>query len=153
MHAVEVSFESIDVSGPQAAERSEPGIQLPKRFWCKAVETALGIHGRLHETGVAQDPEVLGNGGLRHSELAFDLSDGLLRRDEEAQDGAAIGFGDDFEDGFHTLDILQCAYTCQGIYEKYKNRVLAPAKSRCAKSNIVAVQSTILTPSASSPLK
>ena len=51
--------EGIEVSGPEPAKRSQPGIHFLKWFWLQAVETALGIHGGLHETGLAQHPQVL----------------------------------------------------------------------------------------------
>src|SRR5258706_192403 len=57
--AVEVAFESIHVIGPEPAERSQPGIQLLKWFRFQPVETALCVHRRFHETGVAQHSQVL----------------------------------------------------------------------------------------------
>jgi hypothetical protein len=54
IHAVEVAFESIHVIGPEPTEPSQPGIQLLKRFWFQPVETALCVHGGLHETGFAR---------------------------------------------------------------------------------------------------
>jgi hypothetical protein len=74
IHAVEVAFESIEVSGPEAAELSEPGVHLLKWFRFQPVETALCVHGGLDEAGVAQDSQVLGDGRLRHMKLTLDLS-------------------------------------------------------------------------------
>ena len=74
IHAVEVAFESIDVSGPEPAERSQPGIQLLKWFGFQPVETALCVHRGFHETGLAQHSQVLGHGRLRHTKLTLDLS-------------------------------------------------------------------------------
>ena len=59
MHAVEVAFESIYVSGPEPPERSQPGIHLLKRFRFQPVETALCVHPGFHETGLAQHAQVL----------------------------------------------------------------------------------------------
>ena len=59
IHAVEVAFESIYVSGPEQTERSQPGIQLLKGFRFQPVETALCVHRGFHETGLAQHSEVL----------------------------------------------------------------------------------------------
>ncbi len=74
MHAVEVAFESIDVSGPEPAELRQPVIQLLKGSRFQPVETALCVHRGLHETGVAQDAQVLGYGWLRHTKLPLNLS-------------------------------------------------------------------------------
>jgi len=78
LHAIEMSFESIYVGGPEAAELSQPGIQLLKRFGVQPVETALRVDRGFHETGLAQHSKVLGNGRLRHTKLALDLADRLF---------------------------------------------------------------------------
>ncbi len=96
-----MAFESIDVSGPEAAELSQPGIQFLKWFRFQAVETALCVHRGFHETGVAQHSQVLGHGRLRHTKLTLDLSHRLLGRDQKAQYRAAVRLGNNFEYGFH----------------------------------------------------
>lgn len=78
MHSVEVAFKSIYVSGPEAAEGSQPGIDLLKGSRPQTVETALGVHGGFDESGVAQHAQVLGDGRLRHTKLTLDLSHRLL---------------------------------------------------------------------------
>jgi len=59
IHAVEVAFESIYVSGPEPAELSEPRIDLLKRFRFQPVETALCVHRGFDEAGLAQHSQVL----------------------------------------------------------------------------------------------
>jgi len=54
-----LAFESIDVSGPEPAKRSQPGIHLLKWFRLQPVETALCVHGGFHETGLAEHSQVL----------------------------------------------------------------------------------------------
>jgi hypothetical protein len=56
---VEVAFESIYVSGPELAERSQPGIHLLKSFRFQSVETALRVHCGFYETGLSQHSQVL----------------------------------------------------------------------------------------------
>ena len=58
-HSVEVTFESIQVSGPKLAERSQPGIHFLKRFRFQPVETTLGIHRGFDESGFSQHSQVL----------------------------------------------------------------------------------------------
>ncbi|HTF24290.1 MAG TPA: type II toxin-antitoxin system ParD family antitoxin [Candidatus Limnocylindria bacterium] len=48
--------------------------------------------------------------------MTLDLSNRLLRRDQEAQYRAAVRLRNDFEHRFHALRILHRAYTCQGIF-------------------------------------
>ncbi len=97
MLAIEVAFESIDVSRPEPAERSQPRIYFAKRLWLQSIEPALCVHRGFHESGVAQDSQVFGHGWLRDTKLALDLSHRLLRRDQESQDGATVRLSDDFE--------------------------------------------------------
>jgi hypothetical protein len=78
IHAVEVAFESIYVSGPEPTERSQPGIHLLKWFRFQSVETALRVHRGFHETGLAQHSQMLGHGRLRHTKPPLDLSNRLL---------------------------------------------------------------------------
>jgi hypothetical protein len=59
IHAVEVAFEGIHVSGPEPAEWRQPGIDLLKWFRFQPVEAALCVHRGLHETGLAQHSQVL----------------------------------------------------------------------------------------------
>jgi hypothetical protein len=59
MHAVEVAFESIDVSGPEAAELSQPVIDLLKWPGFQPVEAALRVHRGFYETGISQHSQVL----------------------------------------------------------------------------------------------
>ena len=115
MHAIEVAFESIHVGVPEAAELGQPGVHLLEALGLKAVEAALRVDGGFDEAGLAQDAEVFGNGGLGHAEAALDVADRVFGGGEQAEDGAAIGLGDDFEGGFHTLYIPICVYSRQGI--------------------------------------
>jgi hypothetical protein len=59
IHAVEVAFESIYVSGPEPPERSQPGIDFLKRRWLQPIEAALCVHRGFHETGLSQHSQML----------------------------------------------------------------------------------------------
>jgi hypothetical protein len=59
IHAIEVAFESVYVSGPEPTEPSQPGIHLLKWFRFQPVETALRVHRGFHETGLTQHSQVL----------------------------------------------------------------------------------------------
>jgi hypothetical protein len=72
-----VAFESIYVSGPEPAERSQPGIHLLKWFQFQPVETALSVHRGFYETGLSQHPQVLGHGRLGYTKLTLDLPNRL----------------------------------------------------------------------------
>ena len=71
-------FERIQVSRPEPPELSEPGVQLLKRLGVQSIETTLCVHRSLHETGLAQDAQMLRYGRLRHLELPLDFSHRLF---------------------------------------------------------------------------
>ena len=101
-----MALESIYVSGPESAERLQPGVDLLQRFRFQPVETALGVHRGFHETGVSQHSQVLRYGRLRHFKLTLDLPHRLLRGDEEAQYCPAVRLGYDLENRLHSFYIL-----------------------------------------------
>ena len=59
IHPIKVAFESIYVSGPEAAELGQPGIYLLKWFGSQPVKAALCVHRGFHKTGLAQHAQVL----------------------------------------------------------------------------------------------
>jgi hypothetical protein len=70
---VEVTLERVDVHGPEPAERSEPSVELPERLRSKAINPALGIHGAFNKSRITKYSQVLGDRGLRHSQLRFNI--------------------------------------------------------------------------------
>src|SRR5579872_604600 len=106
-----MALECVQVRRPEAAEGLDPGVQLLKRLRPEAIQPALRVHGRLHETGLSQHPQMLRDGRLRHAELALDLADRTMRREQEAQNGAAVWLGNDFKNRFHVF-----LYTSKGIF-------------------------------------
>ena len=74
-----MAFESIHVSRPEPAEGGQPGIDLLEWFGFQPIEAALRVHGGFHETGVAEDPQVLRYHRLRHTKLTLDFPNRLLR--------------------------------------------------------------------------
>ena len=65
MHAIEVTLERIDAQRPEAAEWSEPGVDLHERFRPNPVKPPLCIDTGLDKTSISQDPQVFGHGRLR----------------------------------------------------------------------------------------
>ena len=59
MHAIEMAFERIHVSGPEAPKRRKPGVQFLKRFGPEPIETPLCIHCGFDKAGFAQHAQVL----------------------------------------------------------------------------------------------
>jgi len=70
-----VTFESVDVGGPQAPEGRQPFIDLHERLGPDPVEAPLRVHARLHEASISKHLEVFGDRRLRHPQLLLDLAD------------------------------------------------------------------------------
>jgi hypothetical protein len=59
IHAIEVAFKSVYMSGPEPTEGSKPSIHILKWFRFQPVETALCVHRGFYETGLSQHSQVL----------------------------------------------------------------------------------------------
>src|SRR5579871_3950115 len=112
-----MAFDIVDVHRPEATELFEPGVEFLEGSGLQSIEATLRVDSGFDEAGFAKDAQMLGDGRLRHAELTLDLSDGLLGRGEEAEDGAAVRLGDDLEGVVHGPNIPLYVYTCQGIFE------------------------------------
>ncbi len=110
-----MSFQCIHMPRPEPPELSQPGIHLLKRFGLQPVEPPLRIHRGFHETSLPQHPQVLGNGRLRHPKAPLDLPNGLFSGNQQAQYRPPVRLCNDFEDGFHSRNIRNKVYTCQGM--------------------------------------
>src|SRR5678816_2366135 len=108
-HAVEVAFERVDVSVPEATERGKPGVDFRERLRSDSIDAALSVDSRLHKAGITQHSEVFGDRGLWHVKFSLYLADGSLRGSEEVQNGATVWFRDDAEGRFH-VDIYLLTY-------------------------------------------
>jgi hypothetical protein len=106
IHPIEVAFESIQMSRPEAAKLSQPGIQFLKGLRLEPVQAALCVYCRFHKTRVAENAQMLRHGGLRHMKLALDLAYRLLGQGQQTQYCAAVRLGNDLESGFHSSYIL-----------------------------------------------
>jgi hypothetical protein len=97
--ARDLGFEGVELLLPEGAKLIEPLRRFHQRAWVDGVEAALGVDADGGEAGIAQDSEVLGDGGLGDAELAVDdVADGaggLLAADEELEDAPADGVAQD----------------------------------------------------------
>ena len=129
MHAVEVAFERIHVSGPEPAERSEPGLDFLKWFRPQPVE-----HGAVRPRWIRRNPPRAARAGASTRlavacELTLDLAHRLFGRDEQAQYRAAVRLGDDVEHRFHSTYILIREYACQGTYGSARKQLRSSPNS------------------------
>src|SRR3954463_8836941 len=65
----QVGLEAVEAATPHLPVRLEPGVQLDQRFWPQAIEPTLPVDAHLDQTGVAQDPQMLGHQRLAAAEL------------------------------------------------------------------------------------
>src|SRR5689334_8887144 len=86
-----MTFERIEVTGPELAKLIQPVIHLSEGFRFEPIQTALCVHGCLHETGLPQHAQVLRDGRLRHPKLTLDLAHRLFRRDQRLRIARRFG--------------------------------------------------------------
>src|SRR5688500_7174226 len=114
-HFLQVTLESVYASGPEPSELIEPVVHLEQGFRLESIESALRVHGGLHETSLPQHPQVFRHTWLRHAKSVLDLSNRAFSGYQQAQDRPAVWLGNDVECGFHGEYIHEGVYTCQGI--------------------------------------
>lgn len=111
-----MTFKGVEVVGPQAAVRFEPLVERLQRTGLDAVDAVLGGSTARDETGITQDPQVLGHRGLADPEGVDQLPDAALRRSEPVEDLPPGRFGDDGEGvRSHSSNMPLPAYVCQGM--------------------------------------
>ena len=90
---------------PEAAEVVEPGVDFAQGGGVEGVDAAGAVDADVGEARVAEDFEVLGDGGLADAELALDERDdlpgGVLAAGEKLEDAAADGIAEDVEGVHH----------------------------------------------------
>ena len=100
-----MSLEGIDARGPELAKWRQPGVDLPQSLRFQPVQPALGVHTGFNESGLAQDPQVLGHGRLGHAQSALDLTNRLFGGNKEAENRPPVRLRNDLEDRRHPSDI------------------------------------------------
>ena len=98
MHAVEMAFESAQVSGPEPAELCQPGVELLKGLWSKRVHPLRSIGTDLDEPRFVQDPEMPRDAGLTDVNGLYDVVHSHLAISKRLDDPTARGVGQGLED-------------------------------------------------------
>jgi hypothetical protein len=93
-------FEVSQAGAPEAAILLDPGVDGAERFGVELVDAVPTFAMFSHEVGVAEQAEVLGDGGAGDREGFGNLSGGLAAAAEEVEDGAAGGIGKGLKGGF-----------------------------------------------------
>ena len=99
-------FEIVETRRPLRAVRREPVVDRPQRLRPHPVQPALGVGAHVDQAGVTQDPEVARDRRLAHRELPHEVSDRALALEQEIEDAATVGLGDDLERGNHARILL-----------------------------------------------
>src|SRR5690606_30094780 len=110
---LQVSFEAVEGSLPQTSIRSQPGVDLGQRLRPEPIQAELGASPHVDESRLAEDPEVLGDGGLAHPQLGDQLAHRPLSIAEQVEDLTSGRFGDDRKG--HPLSMPYQLYNRQGI--------------------------------------
>jgi hypothetical protein len=90
-----VVFEAVQAGHPELAIGGQPCVEICEWLWPDSVQAALGGHLCLDNSGVLEDSQMLGDGGLAESETRDELADRLLTVAEQFEDREAVRVGKD----------------------------------------------------------
>ncbi len=85
--------QALELFFPQAAAALEPHIELLKGLGAQGIDTPLRGRADLHQSGLAEDAEMLGGLGLADSQPGDDAADGERSAGKQLDDLQAAGFG------------------------------------------------------------
>jgi len=94
-----VRFKILQGCVPKNLVVVEPIVNSAERFGIQAAKLGGTAFSRGNQSGRTQEPEVLGDGGPAHSEIAGQCADALGLGTEQPEDAAAGRIGDGAEDG------------------------------------------------------
>ena len=110
-----MSFEPIEPVHPALPVRLQPRIDFFERLRAEPVDPTLGVRPDVDQPGFPEHPEMLRDRRLAHPEPVDQLPYRAVAIEEEIQDAAPVGFGQEFEGGDHGLSMPDGLYACQDI--------------------------------------
>jgi hypothetical protein len=97
----EQGVQALEIRLPNTAVAFEPGLELLERGGAQGIDAALRVDANVHEAGLAEDAEVLGDLGLAETEAADRVADGARSAAEELDDVKAVRLGEGAKCGGH----------------------------------------------------
>jgi hypothetical protein len=101
-----VVFEAIEVRRPELAVGREPVVELRERFRPDPIQAALCVCAHIDESGLSEDAEMLGHGGLADPEAVDELADRPFAVAEQVEDREPARLRKDLEcsEGSHAIE-------------------------------------------------
>ena len=112
-------LERIEPVGPVGAIRLQPRVQFHQRFWAEPVQPPLRIAADLHQSGVAQHPQMSRDTRLMHPDQFDQIIDRALAVSNGIEDAPPGRFGNrvkDVESNGHAVNIRQSIYMRNRMY-------------------------------------
>src|SRR5262245_5263400 len=98
-----MAFQLVERVVPHRPVRPEPLVDFTKRFRSYPIQTTLRVGADVDQSGVAQDLQVLGHGGLADRQRLDEVAHRSLLA-QQIQDLATGRFGDNFEHARHNAE-------------------------------------------------
>ncbi len=112
-------LERIEAAGPLGAIGLQPRVQFHERLGPEPVQPPLRIAADLHQTGVAQHPQMPGDTRLMHPDALDQLIDRALAVANGIEDAPPGRFGNrvqNIESRGHRPNIRPNVYVCKRMY-------------------------------------
>jgi hypothetical protein len=90
VHLVEVAFEVVEAGAPQRPVRSKPLVHLAQRFGSNPIDPPLSLNPGVHQAGVPEQAQMLGDGRLGHRQSGYQLADRAFSQPQQVQDLAPV---------------------------------------------------------------
>jgi hypothetical protein len=93
-HLAEQGVQALEVGFPKIAVPREPNLKLPERSGAQGINAALSVHANIHETGVTEDTEMLGDLRLAQTQAMGHVPDRARASTQELDDVQSVGLGE-----------------------------------------------------------
>src|SRR5829696_1257176 len=94
-------FERVETATPELTIGGKPPIHVGERLGPQPVPAPLALRAHAHDTGVAQDAQMLRHPRLADREAVDQLADGPFAVTEEVENAPALRVREDVEGGVH----------------------------------------------------
>src|SRR5829696_8443999 len=115
-------FERVETATPELTIGGKPPIHVGERLGPQPVPAPLALSAHTHDTGVAQDAQMLRHPRLADREPVDQLADGPFAVTEQVENPPALRVREDVESGVHTRRLLH-SYISSKRYSLHRNGV------------------------------
>jgi hypothetical protein len=93
LHLDEQSVKALEISLPDAAIPLDPSLKLLQRGWAQGIDAALRVDANIHQSGLTEHAEMLGDLGLAKAQLIDHVPDRAWTVQQQFDDLQTVWLG------------------------------------------------------------